>query len=163
MASSVIVVRFPNMQWDEKYLLNKCSELSKTKYFLGAFHEDAPETANCVTAIGYVVSDVATASLPGVWIGNMPRRLKQIGCQVISVKPANLKTGDFLFVKERRYINRLITHVGMVIGQKIFHCSKERNVTLDSYAEFFKRYDQAKSVIDLLAYVDHRKDVAARL
>lgn len=164
MTSSIIVVRFPNIKWDEKALLQKCSELATATYLYRALHEDAPFTANCVTAIGYVVSEVAKTSLPRVWIGNMPRRLKQIGCQVLSIHPSELKTGDFLFVKEKGYVQRLITHVGMVIGQKIFHCSKERNVTLDSFSEFFERYNQAKSVKALIDYVDRRNDLAlARL
>ena len=131
------------------------------KYSRKALHEDAPQSANCVTAVNYAVQQTVQVSLlPPVWIGNMPRKLRERGCKVLTVSPDLVQTGDLIFVKEKGEKRRLATHAAIAIcAKEFFHCCLfEKAGVVEPPERFFRRYDQAESADSLVNYEDPRSD-----
>lgn len=162
MSNCIIVVRSIGIPWDEASLRSECGKLAGAmKYRQKALHEDAPQTANCVTAVNYAVQQAVQISLlPPVWIGNMPRKLRERGCKVLTVSPDLVETGDLIFVKEKGEKRRLATHAAIAIcAKEFFHCCLfEKTGVVEPPERFFRRYDQADSADNLVNYEDPRSD-----
>ena len=90
------------------------------------------------------------------WIGNMPRHLsRQRTWRYLRIPVRELKTGDLLFLKNKRS-PRLVTHVAMALGpEKVFHCST-KGASIEKINDLFMIYVQPADVGAMLSYVDPR-------
>lgn len=154
------VFRLPSHMFEEDELASECCRLFKdTVYVRGALREMAPRVADCLTSIYHLFKTLRSYILEIDYIGNMPRRCKQMGWIYGSFEQEKITPGDLIFLRKRSS-SRLITHVGVAINSKtVFHCSFEkRGGSFEKIADLFKHYTQP-SIEQMLAYRDKRGSV----
>lgn len=155
-------------------ILNEAQSLSvQTKYRYTVLYEEAPEKANCLTAIRYLFEKGINRPFPYTWIGDMPRELMtQYGCILKRVKVDSMQAGDVVFLRRNEtnvthFSSRYITHIMIAMdSSRVFHCSEKRGGgAIEDFAKPIDAYARSliKRVVDepflFLRYIDPRNEV----
>ncbi len=161
----MIILRSPHSLSPDLFQVNIDRLLGEARYKRNASYDEIPHEADCISAALFVInhSSVPNLNIPLCWIGNAPGRLvNQWNFELIET--STLKTGDLLFVKNKK-ATRLITHVLVAISADLFfHCSYKINgCEIVSTSSVLEKFQQPFSGEELLQYLDPRSNSAKQV
>jgi cell wall-associated NlpC family hydrolase len=154
---TIYVFRYAEIQ--ENAFINVASELlGKTTYRRSAPREEAPRVTDCLTSIHYIFQCSMKINIPLTFIGDMPRALVAYSeWKFLKINIKDAKTGDVLFVKNKKN-EKLLSHIAIMIeADKIFHCSHLFGTAIiQSKEDFFALYEQKLNFKKMVSYIDSR-------
>lgn len=122
--------------------------------------KDHDREANCVSAIRRIFQKIVVRFPECVWVGSLPGRLEgAYNFRSLRVNVSELITGDLIFLR-RPTVELKVSHVAMVLGDNVYHCTSSRGGTAVEplQALLFRRYEQyIQCPRQLLEYRDLRE------
>lgn len=110
------------------------AELKDTKYLKRSTDRDLPHTANCVTAVRYLLRKAYQIALPHVWVGDLPRALSLLEWNIRRVE--QLRPGDLIF---RGKEPGVITHLAVAINAyEVYHCVWDKGSRIETIRKFLE-------------------------
>jgi hypothetical protein len=156
----ILVFRYSSKIDSEQMVQVAATLLDKTVYTRPSKLEEAPEKADCLTAIHYLFKKALKVTIPLTFIGDMPRRLASYGeWRPLCIKQEDAQCGDLLFVKNKGKV-KLLSHIAMFIdARSIFHCClDEKTAVIQRFEIFTDRYTQCLSFRSAVRYIDPRNE-----
>lgn len=91
-----------------------------TTYKIGAEYEEAPEYTDCVTATRHILENCSDIVLPRVYIGDMPKMLRNDGFKEVSLQEGGKWDIVFFEKMSLRHEAYMVAHMGILVNENDF-------------------------------------------